>query len=163
MPNEPGGRRAIDATSRAGLAIGAVTMLVGLAAGYAMLAFPGNLSPDYPLGVALLVPVAFIACGLLACAHALGRPRGVAIALGALAACLWLVANWGAFFSSHLQCRETFSFLGLVSFALSPSEAECADRLRLVMIYVDAIVLLALAVFAWRRLAGRSSAGDAER
>ena len=128
-------------------------MLIGVAIGYVMLAFPEGTNPEYPIGIALLAPLAFILGGVLVCAHALGRLSIVAIAFAALALCLLAVVNWAAFFTSHVQCRETLSFLGFAILERTPSALECGASLRVIMASLDAVVLIALAVYGWRRWA----------
>jgi len=137
----------------AGIAVGVVAILIGLAFGSLMLASPEGLNPAYPIWIALLAPLAFVFGGMLVCAHASGRPGFVAITFSALAFCLLLIVNWGAFFSSHIQCRETLSFLGLPILEWYPSEVECRSSLRVIMACLDAVVLVLVAVLIWRRVA----------
>jgi hypothetical protein len=137
--------------ARAGIALGIFAILVGLAIGYAMLAYPENLNPAYPRWVALLAPAAFVSGGLLACAHAAGRPGLVAMAFRILALCLLAIVNWGAVFSNHIHCRETVSFLGLALLDRYPSEVDCRDSLRVLVIGIDAAVLLVTAAFVGRK------------
>ena len=120
-----------------------------------MLAFPEGINPAYPVWIALLAPLAFVFGGMLVCAHALGRPAFVAVTFTALALCLLVIVNWGAFFSSHIQCRETLSFLGLAILERYPSEVECQTNLRIIMACLDAVVIVLLAVVVWRRVANR--------
>jgi hypothetical protein len=139
---------------RSGVAIGILAIVIGLAVGYAMIAFPEGTNPAYPIWIALLAPLAFILGGVLICAHTLGRFSMVAIAFGALAFCLLAIVTWGAFSSSHIQCRETLSFLGLRILERYPNELECRAGLRVIMACLDAGVLVVLAVSAWHRWAG---------
>jgi hypothetical protein len=136
---------------RPGLIFGIIAILVGLGVGYLMLAFPENTNPNYPAWVALLAPLVFVLGGILACAHALGAIRVVGFAFAALALCLLALVNWGAFFSDSVRCRQSVSFLGVELFARYPSEADCQAGLRLIMMYVDAIVLVVLALAAWHK------------
>jgi len=139
----------------AGMAIGIVAIFSGVAIGVLMLAFPGGINPAYPAWIAILAPLAFVLGGVLACAHALGRPTLVAAAFSGFALCLLAIVNWGAFFSSSIQCLETVSFLGMEILQRYPSEVECRAGLRIIMAYLDAVVLIAVAVLVWRRWASR--------
>ena len=140
---------------RAGIAIGIVAILVGLAIGSLMIASPQNINPAYPIWIAFLAPLACVFGGLLVCAHALGRPIFIPIMFIGLALCLLVVVNWAAFFTSHIQCRETLSFLGLAILERYPSEVECRASLRIVMACLDAAVLVPVAVLGWRKLIRR--------
>ena len=139
---------------RAGIPFGVFAVLVGLGIGYLMLAFPEGVSPNYPIWVALLAPLAFVFGGLLMLAHATGHPSASAFAVAALALCLLVIVNWAAFFTDHIQCRVIISFLGVAILQRYPSEAECRDSLRIVMACLDTLVLVPVLVFAWRKFAG---------
>jgi hypothetical protein len=139
---------------RAGVVLGVLAILVGLALGYLMLAFPGNVNPAYPIWIALLAPLAFVFGGLLFGAHALGYPGVIAIAFKALAFCLLVLIHWGAFFSSGIECRETMSFFGVTVLERYSSEDECRASLRMIIVCSDAAIIVALAVLAWRKMAG---------
>ena len=142
---------------RAGIPFGVVAILVGLGIGYLMFAFPESINPTYPIWIALLAPLAFAFGGLLIVAHALGYPSFSALATKALALCLLVIVNWAAFFASHIQCRETISFLGVAILERYPSEAECRESLRLVIACMDSLVLVAILVFVWRKFANGHS------
>ena len=119
--------------NRAGIAIGVVAVILGLAFGSLMIVSPEGINPAYPIWVALLAPLAFVFGGLLVCAHALGGPAFVAITFRGFALCLLVLVNWGALFSTHIQCREAVSFLGLPILERYPSELECRAGLRVIM------------------------------
>jgi len=141
--------------NRPGIAIGVVAVLVGLALGSLMLASPQGINPAYPIWIAMLAPLAFVCGGLLICAHALGQPVFVAITFRALAFCLLVIVNWGAFFSDHIHCREALSFLGVAILERYPSEVECQSSLRIIMGCLDAAVLVFLTVLVWGKVASR--------
>jgi hypothetical protein len=140
----------------AGLAIGIVAIIAGLAIGALMLAFPGGLNPAYPAWIAMLAPLVFVLGGVLVCANALNRPAVVGAAFKALALCLLALVNWGAFFSNSIQCLETVSFFGIEVLQRYPSEADCQAGLRIILAFLDAVIVIAVAVFLWRSRASRA-------
>jgi hypothetical protein len=137
--------------NHAGIAIGVVAVLVGLTLGSLMLASPEGINPAYPVWIALLAPLAFVFGGFLICAHALGQSVFVAITFRAVAFCLLVIVNWGAFFSDHIHCREALSFLGVAILARYPSEVDCKSSLRIIMGCIDALVLVLLTVLVWEK------------
>ena len=139
---------------RPGIPFGVLAILVGLGIGYLMLAFPEGVSPSYPIWVALLAPFAFVLGGSLIFAHAMGYPSFFALTVKAFALCLLAIVNWAAFFSGHIKCRVVVSFLGVAILQRYPSEVECQESLRIVIGCMDALVLVAVLVFAWRKFAG---------
>lgn len=141
--------------NRVGIAVGVVAILIGLAIGSLMLVSPEGINPAYPIGIALLAPLAFVLGGSVVCAHALDGTTFVATMFKALALCLLVLVNWAAFFTSHIQCRETVSFLGVALLERYPTEVECQTSLRIIMACVDAVVLVLLAAFIWHRVASR--------
>jgi hypothetical protein len=134
--------------------LGIVAVLIGLGSGYAMVAYPEGLNPAWPIWMALVVPAVFVLGGLHIIANGLGYPKFSGTLLKIIALCFLAIANWAAFFTSHIQCREAISFLGVAILERYPSEVECRDSLRIIMACVDAIVLVPLVTFAWRKFAG---------
>ena len=120
-----------------------------------MVSQPQGLNPSWPLGAALLVPAVFAAGGLHMVASGLGFPRVSAAMLKAIMICFWVIANWAAFFSARVPCRQTASFFGVPILTRYPSEAECRNSLRALIGSLDAIVTAILVAVAWRRLRSR--------
>lgn len=136
---------------RPGVIFGIISIVVGLGVGYLMISFPENTNPNYPQWVASLAPLAFVLGGILACAHAFGAFRLVGLAFAGLGLCLLVLVNWGAFFSDTIRCRESVSFLGVELLRRYPDEAACQATLRLLMMFVDTIVLVVAGLAAWHQ------------
>lgn len=145
----------MDSDSAIAIAMGVVSIFVGLVLAYVMLAFPEGISPAYPLAMALLAPLVFVSGGLLACAAVSGRRMLADITFGSLALGLSALVHWGAFSNSAIECRETVSFFGIALLERYPSEAECRSSLRRFLEGFDVVVLIALAAVAWRKAARR--------
>lgn len=96
--------------------VGIVALIVGFGSGYLICAYPEGLNPAWPIWMAMLAPGAFIFGGMHMVAAGLGHPGVAPAAVRAVAVCLLAIANWAAFFSTHIQCMETVSFLGVVCF-----------------------------------------------
>ena len=137
--------------NRALVAFGIVTLIVGVGIGYLMSTHPEGLNPAWPLWMALIAPAVFVFGGLHVIATGLGQPRLSSAMLGAIAFCLWAIVNWAAFFTPHIQCLATISFLGGKIFNWYPSEMECRISLRAIVIALDALVVAAAGVSAWHR------------
>ena len=137
---------------------GLVAVIVGLGCGYLMYAYPAGLNPAWPLWMAMLAPAAFVLGGVHLIATGLDRPRLAHAMVLATAACLLAIANWAAFFSTHVQCSETVSFLGVRILRRYPSNAECQLGLRVIMSCIDALILLPVVWFAWSRRQSRTKA-----
>ncbi|PWT86327.1 MAG: hypothetical protein C5B56_12640 [Proteobacteria bacterium] len=138
---------------RAVIPLGIVAVLVGLGSGFAMVEYPAGLNPGWPIWIALIVPIVFVLGGLHIIANGLGYPKFSGAMLTVVALCLLAIVNWAAFFTNHIQCREAISFLGAAILERYPSEVECRDNLRIIMVCIDTVVLLPLLAFAWRKLA----------
>jgi len=94
------------------VAFGFFTLIVGVGIGYLMYTRPEGLNPEWPLEMALIVPAVFVLGGFLLIAEALDQTRlSIAIIRGMLF-CFWAIVHWAAFFTNHIQCRATVSFLG---------------------------------------------------
>jgi hypothetical protein len=135
--------------------MGIVFLAVGLGVGYLMISQPQGLNPSWPLGAAMLVPAVFAAGGLHMVASGLGFAGVSAAMLKVIMVCFWAIANWAAFFSARVPCRQTASFFGVPLLARIPSEAECRDSLRVIVGSLDAIVAAFLIAIVWRRLRSR--------
>ncbi len=120
-----------------------------------MLSRPQGLNPSWPLGAALLAPAVFALGGLHLIASGSGFPRVSAAMLKAILIGFWAIANWAAFFSARVPCRQTASFFGVPILARYPSEIECRNSLRILIASLDAIVAAFLIAVAWRRLRSR--------
>ncbi|HKV10398.1 MAG TPA: hypothetical protein VJ725_19810 [Thermoanaerobaculia bacterium] len=132
-------------------AFGLVTLIVGVVTGYFMYTHPEGLNPDWPLGMALIAPAVFVFGGLHMIAAGLGQPRLSILMLRAILLCFWAILNWAGFFSTHVQCRATVSFLGVAVFGWQPSETECLESLRALVASIDTAILIVVAAFLWQR------------
>lgn len=144
--------------NRAPILFGIFALLVGLGTGFLIYAFPEGLNPEWPLWMAMLVPVLMMLGGLHMIAAGLNCPRFSGIFLRALPLCFLAIANWAAFFTTHIHCVETISFLGFALFSWHPNEMECRNSLRLLMSCVDAaVVFLYIASFRqkWRNVGNK--------
>ena len=139
----------------ASIAFGIVFLAVGLGTGYLICAFPKGLNPSWPLGAALLAPAAFTLGGFHLVAQGLGYSELSAAALKAIGICFLGIANWAAFFTARVPCRQTVSFFGVPLLARYPSDAECRAGLRTIVVSVDAAVAIVLIALAWRKLRNR--------
>ncbi|HTG35485.1 MAG TPA: hypothetical protein VLB76_21400 [Thermoanaerobaculia bacterium] len=131
--------------------IGIVTLIVGLGCGYLIYAYPQGLNPAWPIWMAMLAPAVFILGGMHMIAAGLGRPGFAHATVRAIVVCLLAIANWAAFFSTHIQCKETVSFLGVPILSQYPSEVECRLGLRVIVSCIDVLILLPVLWFAWSR------------
>lgn len=131
---------------------GIVALIVGLGTGYLIYAYPEGLNPAWPIWMASLAPAVFALGGLHMVAGGLGYPRFSSVMLRAIAVCLCAIVNWAAFFTNHIQCLETVSFLGVAILDRYPSEMECRNGLRVIVACVDALIVLPSIAFAWRKL-----------
>lgn len=144
------------------IVFGGVAFAVGLGTGWLILTHPEGLDPSWPLGVALLAPAAFALGGLLLLGRGLGYPRFSAAASGAIVVCFLAIANWAAFFTARVPCRETVSLFGVPLLARYPSDIECRTRFRTIMGSVDAAVVLFFLAFARWRMRVRTARANAE-
>jgi hypothetical protein len=133
------------------IAFGIITLITGAWIGHLMYTHPEGLNPEWPLGMALIVPAVFVLGGLHLVAMGMGRPRLANAMLGAVVVFLWAIVNWAAFFTDHFECLATVSFLGVQVAEWYPSEKECRDSLRMIVAGIDALVVVAVGVFAWQR------------
>jgi len=101
--------------------------------------------------MALLAPAVFLLGGLHMIAAGLGQPRLSNAMLRAIIFCFVAIIHWAAFFTTHIQCVATLSFLGSKIVEWFPSEMECRDSLRVIVGVVDALIVIAVGAFAWHR------------
>ena len=137
--------------NRALIAFGIVALIVGVGSGYFMYTQPEGLNPEWPIWMALLAPAVFTLGGLHVIAAGLRQTRLSNAMLGAIVFCLWAIVHWAAFFTTHIQCLATISFLGAEIVEWHPSEIECRNSLRVIVAAIDALVVIAAGVFAWHR------------
>lgn len=130
---------------------GLFTLIVGVGIGYLIYTHPEGLNPEWPIGMALLAAALFVLGGVLIIAETLGQTRLSIAMLRAILFGLWAVIHWAAFFTTHIQCRVTVSFLGLAIVGWNPSEMECRNSLRAIVGGIDALVVIVVGVFAWQR------------
>jgi hypothetical protein len=137
--------------NRALVAFGLVAVIVGVGSGYLMYTHPEGLNPAWPIWMALLAPALFVLGGLHVIAAGLHQPRLSDLMLRAIVVCFWAILNWAAFFTTHIQCLVTVSFLGAAIVGWHPSEMECRNSLRILVAGIDALVVISVGVFAWHR------------
>ncbi|MES1245430.1 MAG: hypothetical protein ABUT39_27750 [Acidobacteriota bacterium] len=131
-------------------AFGLAFLLVGLGTGYLMVTQPEGLNLQWPLGMALLAPAVFVLGGLHLIAAGLGQPRlANAMVVGILVA-LWAIVHWAAFFTTF-PCRATVSFLGATLVEWYPSEVDCRNSLRVLVVLLDALVVVTVGAFIRHR------------
>jgi len=134
---------------------GIVFVVLGLGTGWLMVAHPEGLNGSWPLGIALVVPAAFVLGGLHALALGLGYPSLSAAFLKVLVICFLAIGNWAAFFTARVPCRQTASFFGVPILQRYPSELECRNELRTLIACVDAVVVLFFVALAWHKVRSR--------
>lgn len=136
--------------NRAQVAFGVFTLIVGVGIGYLMYTNPEGLNPAWPMWMAMLAPAVFVLGGLHVIAAGLDRPRLSSLTLLAVVFCLGVIVHWAAFFTTHIQCLATVSFLGVAISDWQPSETECRNSLRVLVAVLDVLVVVA-GVYAWHR------------
>lgn len=136
-------------------AFGLFTLIVGVGIGYLMYTTPEGLNPEWPIEMAFLVPALFVLGGFLIIAEALHQTRLSIAMVRAMLFCFWAVIHWAAFFTTHIQCRVTVSFLGATIIGWHPSEMECRNSLRVLVGGIDALIVMAVGVFVWQRYHAR--------
>jgi ABC-type cobalamin transport system permease subunit len=137
------------------VAFGLFTLIVGVGIGYFMYAYPEGLNPEWPLAMAFVVPALFVLGGVLIIADTLQQTRLAIAMIRAIIFCFWAMIHWAAFFTTHIQCRVTISFLGAKIVGWNPSEMECRNSLRVLIGGLDVLIVLAVCVFAWQRYQAR--------
>jgi len=137
---------------RAPLGMGIVLLLLGLGIGALMLLMPEGLNPNWPMGMALLAPGAFVLAGLHMVGSGLGYPRFSGVMLALIAVALWVIVNWAAFFTTQHGCVATVSFGGVSIFGWRPSEEDCRMSLQMLVGSFDGLLIVLILVAAWRRL-----------
>jgi ABC-type cobalamin transport system permease subunit len=137
------------------VAFGLFTLIVGVGIGYLIYTHPEGLNPEWPMGVALLAAALFVLGGLLIIADTLQQTRLSIAMIRAILFGFWAMIHWAAFFTTHIQCRGTVSFLGAAIVDWHPSEMECRNSLRALIGGIDALVVIPVGVFAWQRYQAR--------
>jgi hypothetical protein len=137
--------------NRALAAFGLFAVIVGVGVGYLMYTQPEGLNPEWPLGMAMLAPALFVLGGLHMIAAGLNQTRLSIAMLRAILVCFWAILNWAAFFTTHIQCAVTISFLGAALVGWQPSEEECRNSLRILVAGIDLLVVLSFGFVAWHR------------
>ena len=133
------------------IGFGVLLLLLAIGVACLIVAHPEGLNPAYPLAVALLVPLAFALGGLHMVGAGAGRPAIARYTILAVALCLLAVVNWAAFFTPHVNCSLSLSFLGLKLLTRTPDDAACLGSLRAIMAGIDALILVPAAIWAWQR------------
>jgi hypothetical protein len=137
---------------------GIIAVAVGLGCGYMIYSYPQGLNPSWPIWMAMLAPAVFILGGIHMIAAGLDRPGVAHATVRAIVVCLLAIVNWAAFFTTHVQCRETVSFLEVPVLTRYPGEAECRSGLRIIVGCIDVLILLLFLGFAWSRRQKRNAA-----
>lgn len=137
--------------NRAPIFFGIFVLFIGLGTGFLLYSFPEGLNPEWPLGMAMLVPVVIMLAGLHSIAAGLNHPVLSIALLRVLPLCFLAIANWAAFFTTHFHCVETISFLGFAIFSWHPNEVECRNSLRVIMACVDAAVVFLYIAPTWHK------------
>ena len=133
------------------VAFGIFTLVVGVGIGYFMYTRPEGLNPEWPIWMALLVPAVFTLGGLHMIAAGLDQPRLSIAMLRGILFCFWAIVHWAAFFTTHIQCVATVSFLGAGIVQWHPSEMECRNSLRVLVAVLDVLVIVAVGAYTWHR------------
>jgi hypothetical protein len=120
--------------------------------GYFMIAHPGGLNPEWPLVMALMAVSVFAFGGLHLLAVGLGYPRVSGILLQVILLALLGVFNWAAFFTTHFQCTQTVSFLGIEVVNRIPSEESCRNGMKVMVGTIDLVIVLGLVAFAKQKV-----------
>ena len=80
--------------------------------------------------------------GLHMIAVGLGYPRVSGIIIQVLLLAFFGVFNWAAFFTTHTQCTESLSFLGIELIRHIPSEESCSNGLKVIVGTIDLLIFL---------------------
>jgi hypothetical protein len=131
--------------------MGSVFLIAGLGFGYAMVRHPEGLNAEWPLRLALIAPAVFAFGGVHLISDGLGFPRLAIAMIKVLLLCFAVIANWAAFFTTHIQCTEQASFLGITVFQRTPSEESCRTSMQLIVGTADLLVVLGFAAFVWQK------------
>lgn len=137
--------------NRALVAFGIFTLAVGVGIGYFMYTRPEGLNPEWPIWMALLVPAVFTLGGLHMIAAGLDQPRLSIFMLRGILFCFWAIVHWAAFFTTHIECVATVSFLGAGIAQWHPSEMECRNSLRVLVVVLDVLVIGVVGAYLWHR------------
>ena len=133
------------------VAFGTVALIIGVGSGYFMYTQPEGLNPEWPIWMALLAPAVFTLGGLHMIAAGLDQPRLSIAMLRGILFCFWAIVHWAAFFTTHIQCVATVSFLGAGIVQWHPSEMECRNSLRVLVAVLDVLVIVAVGAYTWHR------------
>ena len=137
---------------RGHIGLGIVALVLGVGAGALMLARPEGLNPNWPMGMALLAPVAFVLAGMHMVASGLGYPRFSGAMLTLVVFVMWAIINWATFFTTQHGCVATLSFAGVALFGWAPSEADCRAALQMLVASLDGLLIVLILVVTWRKL-----------
>jgi len=135
------GNMVMSSEQAAGVAMGAVSVALGLAIGVAMYADPAGLTEGWKIWAALLAPAALVFGGLFAIVNALGNPALTGIFFKLMALCLVGVVNWAAFAVPEPRCQATFSFLGVAAFERFPTAETCRMSLLIIVLTLDVVIV----------------------
>jgi len=130
---------------------GFLFLIVGLGAGDMLYTHPEGLNPEWPMGMALLAVSVFAFAGMHMIAVGLGYPRASVIMIQTILVAFFGVFNWAAFFTTHYQCAETGSFLGIQLVKHMPSEESCRNGTKVIVGTIDLIIGLGLVAYAKQR------------
>lgn len=99
--------------NRASIFFGIFVLLIGLGTVFLLYSFPEGLNPEWPLWMAMFVPVLIMLGGLLIIAVELDHPLFSSFMLRVLPLCFLAIANWATFFTTHIHCVERSHFSDL--------------------------------------------------
>jgi hypothetical protein len=142
---------------------GLISLVVGLASGCLIYTHPEGLNPEWPMGMALLAVSVFAFAGLHMIAVGLGYPRVSGIIVQVLLVAFFGVFNWAAFFTTHIQCIDSLSFLGIELLRHIPSEESCSNGLKVIVGTIDLLIFLGFVVYAKQRWQRSRSASPPTR
>ena len=136
---------------RGQIGFGVVALVLGLGVGALMLATPEGLNPNWPMGMALLAPTAFVLAGLHMVASGLGYLRFSGAMLTLIVFVMWGIVNWATFFTTQHGCVARLSVAGIALFGWTPSEADCRAALQMLVASLDGLLVVLILVVAWRK------------
>ena len=140
-------------SEKSGLVLfGIIFLTVGLGVGYMMYTRPEGLNPEWPLWLAMFAPAAFAFGGLHLLGTGLGYPRFAIAMIQIILVCFWVIFNWAAFFTTHIQCVDVISLLGVEILHRYPSEEDCRIGVQIIVGTLDILFLLPMIPFVRRRL-----------
>ena len=106
------------------------------------------------LALTLGTPAAFGAFafgGAHLIAVGLGCARVSGMMLRAILVVFLVIFNWAAFFTTHYECTQSVSFLGVELVQRIPSEESCRNGMKVIIGTIDLVIVLGLIALAKQR------------